>query len=361
VSREADAPGSEADVAAGQPPEAGTVPAVRLERHLLHLDDGHRVQIAVAGRGVPMVVVHGFTAEGFLYAQTLSRLVSSGFKVIAIDTAGHGGTEGLREGAGNLTDYAGLLGRVVDFLGIQRALYVGHSMGGRLVTELLAREPERGVALVLLDAIVGDTWDNMVAFYRFAPPLMAVTGTSLLLDALSTLPVVRDRNQARKLWKLWVPVLTHNVLSPVNLCGAAISILRSGPTRWMLERLGDEGVPVVVVHGDRDWAVPLRTAREAAVRSRGELVVVHGARHSWVLKDPETLPAIFSEMVLGRIGLTIRSVLHDAGVDMASPTIDQIESVFYRPDAAVHVLTPDEPYRPEQVERREPRFTWSWR
>ena len=34
------------------------------------------------------VVVHGFTAEGFLYAQTLNRLVRKGFKVIAIDMAG---------------------------------------------------------------------------------------------------------------------------------------------------------------------------------------------------------------------------------------------------------------------------------
>lgn len=350
------------DERSGGPADAGpdAVSAVRLDRHVLHLDDGHRVQIAVAGHGVPMVVVHGFTAEGFLYAQTLSRLVSSGFKVIAIDTAGSGGTEGLRKGAGNLSEYAALLGRVVDHLGIDKALYVGHSLGGRLVTELLAHEPERGIALVLLDAIVGDTWDAMVACFRFAPPLMGVTGGMLMLDALSTLPVLRDRNQARKLAKLWLPVLSHNVLSPLNLVGGAISILRSGPTRWMLEKLGDEGIPVVAIHGDRDLAVPLRTAREAAVRSRGQVVVVHGASHAWVLKDPETLPAIFSEMVLGRIGITIRAALADAGVDMASPSIEQIEAVFYAPDAAVHVLTPADPYRPEQVERRPPRYTWTW-
>ena len=36
--------------------------------------------------------------RGLLYAQTLSRLVGLGFKVIAIDTAGHGGTLGLPTG-----------------------------------------------------------------------------------------------------------------------------------------------------------------------------------------------------------------------------------------------------------------------
>ena len=84
----------------------GHVAAPRLARHTITLGDGHRVQIAVAGRGVPFVVVHGFSAEGLLYAQTLSRLVSSGFKVIAIDTAGHGGTAGFASNSGRHSPFA---------------------------------------------------------------------------------------------------------------------------------------------------------------------------------------------------------------------------------------------------------------
>ena len=128
--------------------ERGTVPVPRLARHVLRLDDGHQVQVAIAGRGVPLVVVHGFTAEGFLYAQTLSRLVSCGFKVIAVDTAGHGGTAGLTGGGGgDLASYAELLGRVIDHLGIKRAVLMGHSMGGRLVTEYAANHPDRAIAV----------------------------------------------------------------------------------------------------------------------------------------------------------------------------------------------------------------------
>ncbi len=77
----------------------------RLARHTLTLDDGHQVGVAVCGRGVPLVVVHGFSAEGILYAQTLSRLVDLGFKVVAIDAAGHGGTLGLPTGAGTFSNY----------------------------------------------------------------------------------------------------------------------------------------------------------------------------------------------------------------------------------------------------------------
>ena len=82
----------------------------RLARHSFTLSSGHRVGLIVSGRGVPLVVVHGFTAEGFLYAQTLQRLVDTGFKVVAIDMAGHGGTQGLPLSGGHLGDYAALDG-----------------------------------------------------------------------------------------------------------------------------------------------------------------------------------------------------------------------------------------------------------
>src|SRR5262252_4094264 len=167
-------------------PEQGRVVMPRLARHLLTLDDGHQVGVAVCGRGVPLVVVHGFSAEGILYAQTLSRLVDLGFKVIAIDTAGHGGTLGLPTGADSLEAYTRLLARALDHLGVERAVLAGHSMGGRLVTELAATEPERAIAVILLDAIVGDPWDRMVNVFRLCPPLLVGIGITLAVDTLTT-------------------------------------------------------------------------------------------------------------------------------------------------------------------------------
>ena len=338
----------------------GKVAAPRLARHTIRLEDGHRVQVAVAGRGVPLVVVHGFTAEGFLYAQTLSRLVSSGFKVVAIDTAGHGGTAGLSVRGGDLRGYAALLGRAVDHLGIRHAVFSGHSMGGRIVTELVAREPQRGLAVVLLDAIVGDTWDALVRTFRVAPGAMGVVGGFLVVDTMTTLPILRDRAQALKLARLWLPGLLGNVRRPWHVAGAAVSILRSGPTRWMLESLRDHHVPVVVIHGDRDVAVPLRTAKDAARRAGGQLVVVHGASHSWLLKDPETLPAIVGELLSDGLGRAVRTGLTSAGLSFEEPSIEEIEGALYRRRALVHDLTP--PLEFDVVEgarRAPPHYRWT--
>ena len=55
-------------------------------------------------------------------------------------------------------------------------------MGGRLVTQLAAERPDRTIAVMLIDAIVGDTWDKMVYLFRVAPPLLPAIGAALAVD-----------------------------------------------------------------------------------------------------------------------------------------------------------------------------------
>ena len=49
-----------------RPATLRSVPTVRLSKHRIQLSDGHSVQALVAGRGVPLVVTHGFACEGLL-------------------------------------------------------------------------------------------------------------------------------------------------------------------------------------------------------------------------------------------------------------------------------------------------------
>lgn len=319
--------------------EVEAPPRPRLARHHIELTDGHQVGLAVSGRGIPLVVVHGFSAEGFLYAQTLSRLVDMGYRVIAVDTAGHGGTHGLPRGGADLADYAALLRRVLDELGVNRAVLAGHSMGGRLITELAATTPHRVIALLLLDAIVGETWDRLVRIARRFPPALALTGVGLAIDTVSTVPVFRDPRQATKLLRLVMPTGTGHLLRPWRLLGPTVSILRSGGSEDILDRIRHHGVPLFALHGDRDYAVPLATARDAVRRSGGTLVVVKGGSHSWVLKDPETLPAIVYELLGGSLGDAQRQALLDEDV-VPGASMEQVEAALYEPDARIFELSP---------------------
>lgn len=341
-----------------EPLAPGAVEVPRLARHEIVLSDGHQVGITVAGEGVPLVVVHGFSAEGFLYAQSLSRLVSMGFRVVAIDTAGHGATQGLPLNGHDINDYAELLGRAIDELGIERFVLAGHSMGGQLITRLAARRPERTMAVILIDAIVGDTWDRMVYLFRVAPPLLGVLGALLVVDSVSVVPAFSDPRQAGKLLRLVVPTYAGHLVQPWRLLGPMVSILRTRSSRYALNELARHDVPVVAVHGSWDLAVPHRTARDAVRRTDGTLVTVERAGHSWLLRDPETLPAIMAELLAGPLGDGIRRSLRSAGLRRRDPTIADIERVCYRDDARVFFLAPADARRKVVGRHRRPKYRW---
>ncbi len=329
----------------------------RLARHTVTLPDGHAVGVAICGEGVPLVVVHGFSAEGFLYAQTLWRLVDMGFKVVAIDTAGHGATQGLPTGGGDFAGYTALLGRVLDALGINRAVLVGHSMGGRLVTELAATQPERAIAVVLVDAIVGRPWDRIVWASRLCPPVLAGVAVVLVIDTLSTLPLFRDPTQAAKLGRLLAPTVVGHLRRPWRLLGPAVSIIRSPSSVAALERIRTTRIPLFAVHGDKDVVVPLATGRDSARRARGELVVVEGASHSWLLKDPEAMPAIVHELMKGRLGTAVLKARLAAGLDHDAERADVDASpTFYDPDALAVALTPRQAWHDDERLHRSPRY-----
>jgi pimeloyl-ACP methyl ester carboxylesterase len=329
----------------------------RLARHRLVVG-GHRVGVAVGGQGVPLVLASGLLLTDRLYVQTLSRLAACGFRVVAVDVAG----SGISDDGKGLDEYGRLLGRVLDSLGVERAVLAGHSLGGRLVTELAARSPERVVALLLVDASVGAPWDMLVRLVGYAPPSVGVLGAMLLADTLGTVPFARDLGQAAKLSRLAVPVMLGHLGAPWRLLGPGLSALYAAASAPLLDRIGAAAVPVTVVHGDYDLVVPLATARDAARRTNGELVVVHGATHSFMLQDPETLPAIVRELQAGELGAACDRAVAAAGLDpSASPAA--VDGAFAPAGTLLRRLGPPgapPPAGPGPVPaRRRPHYRWT--
>ena len=345
----------------GNPPtdaELELAPPVHLARHVVELDDGHRVGVAVAGRGVPLVVVHGFGVESLLYAQPLGRLAALGFRVVALDVAGHGDSQGV--GAfPTVRDYTHLLTRAVRHLGIERAVLAGHSMGGRLVADVAARDPDRAIGVLLVDAIVGASWERMRCALRWSPPLLAAYGAAFALDVLGTVPIVADVEQARKLGIRAGRSIELHASRPWRVLTPGQAILRAGSSLPALDALREHGVYVAAIHGDRDRLVPLATSRDAARRTEGELVVVHGGSHSWLLRCPETLPAIVGELLGGRLGAARDAALRDAGLDPTSASVQDVEQALLGPAALVASLgrSPDAVTVP--TPRRDPALRWT--
>lgn len=344
----------------GDPPDGRLplAPPVRLTRHRLTLEDGHRVGIAVAGRGAPFVVVHGFGVESLLYAQPLARLAALGFQVVAVDAGGHGHTQPL-PGTASLDDYVALLSKSLDALGIRRCVLAGHSMGGRFVAELAARRPDLVIALVLVDAIVGESWDRVAGFLRRMPPAVLGYGAALAVDTVASVPVAHDVRQALKLGRRIGPTVSMQLARPWRGLWPAVALLRAPSSVGTLDRLRDGGTVVASLHGERDLLVPLQAARETVARTDGALVVVRGGSHSWLLRCPETFPAIVGELLEGRLGEARDAALRAEGVDPATAGAAELEAACTRPGGVGAALGVELEHIPLATRRSRPRYQWT--
>ena len=290
---------------AGMGPTFQAAQPVQLVRRVLDID-GKAVGVSAAGRGVPLVMVHGFGVESLLYAQTLGRLVALGFKVFAIDIPGHGESDGLHLSAA-LDEFVQVIDATISQLGVQRAVFVGHSLGGRIAAELAALQPKRALALMLLDPIVGQPWDELRKWLRWFPPALLAYGAIAVVDVASTLPTLADRSQALKIGSRVRGSIASIVREPWNGLNVGSAVLRSGSSVAALERIRIAKVPTFVVHATKDLLVPKRAADDTSQRTHATFVAVDGAGHSWMVRDPEALPAIVQQLLEGTLGDALRN------------------------------------------------------
>ena len=95
-----------------------------------------------------VLVVHGVTASHLAWPFVVDRL--PGVRVIAPDLRGRGRSNELTGPAG-MAAHAADLAAVLDELGIERIVVVGHSMGGFVAVVFAHLYPERVARLVLVD------------------------------------------------------------------------------------------------------------------------------------------------------------------------------------------------------------------
>jgi pimeloyl-ACP methyl ester carboxylesterase len=112
---------------------------------------GTNVRYIDAGRGTPVIFVHGFGASMYAWRKNLAPVESAGFRVLAFDNRGFGSSDKPAHGYSN-ADYVALLVAFMDSLQLPDAVLIGHSMGGAIAAEFAIAYPKRVRGLVLVDA-----------------------------------------------------------------------------------------------------------------------------------------------------------------------------------------------------------------
>jgi pimeloyl-ACP methyl ester carboxylesterase len=108
--------------------------------------DGVKIHYLTLGdSGAPVVLIHGYTgtAHGNWFANGIAEKLAEKHRVVAIDCRGHGKTEKPHDPAKYGPQMAEDVIELMDHLKIEKAHVHGYSMGGFIVTQLLAKHPDR--------------------------------------------------------------------------------------------------------------------------------------------------------------------------------------------------------------------------
>lgn len=241
------------------------------------------------GTGLPIVFLHAFPLNRTMWASQ-ERQLSLQFRIITIDLRGHGESDAplwrytLEQSADDVS-------ALLDHLGIQRALFVGLSMGGYILFAFYRKYAARVKGLILADTKAqADTEEGKNGRFQLAQ-IAYKKGSSAIADVMIPKLLSPATIQTN-------PGLVQQVRAMIE--GNQISGI-TGDLMAMAERpdsvplLSQITCPTQIIVGELDQAPPPSDAKLMAEQIlHARLAIIPNAAHLTNLEQPEAFNQIVS-------------------------------------------------------------------
>lgn len=225
---------------------------------------GIRTAFTDAGQGPPLVFLHGLAGNVTHWVHLAPRFAERR-RVIAADLPGCGESS-FPPGRLSVAAYADHVATLLERIGVGRASFVGHSLGGMVAAEIGLRHPERVDRLVLVNP----------AGMQSVPPALRVAGHLLLRPGLlaTVLPplwkqvlglVFRRDNQHTRDFIRTVEQ-TYRVEDIHGIAAVIAGLKPDFLHRDFLADLDRLVAPTLLVWGEQDLLTPAHGLRRAATR-----------------------------------------------------------------------------------------------
>lgn len=242
--------------------------------------NGIKMYYQEKGEGPPLIFVHGLGENADCW-RFQTEVFSASFRTISLDQRGHHRTE---DGNETITlehlrnDIIGLM----DYLGIDKAHFVGHSMGGKVVQDIVAHHEDRFLSMTLCStcADFGDgTQYVKPRLERIDTLTMEQLGAAIA--KLACHPDFPERKP--EVYQEIISVLQANRKEPYRQCTSIIADPRCDH-RIALTKVK---VPTLILVGDEDQTTPVSDAQFLNRLIRGSfLVLIPDAAHMINMENP---------------------------------------------------------------------------
>lgn len=272
--------------------------------------DGARLHYTEQGQGSPIVMVHGLGGQLRNFSYALADIVARDHRVILIDRPRSGYSTvpaGVEPG---VIEQAAMIARGIAALGLERPLYVGHSLGGAVGMALALNHPRvvSGLALIApltqpqpeppavfrgLSAGAATKAGRLVLANTLAVPLGTLTAPATLKATFAPEPALED-------------FATRGggalALRPGNVAAAMFELGRASDEMAILSpRYGELMLPVSILFAREDHVLSYARDGEitAAQIARCRLELVDGG-HMLPVTQPERTAAFIARALMER-------------------------------------------------------------
>jgi pimeloyl-ACP methyl ester carboxylesterase len=237
---------------------------------------------------MPIVFLHGWRSESTLWFPSTQILKNP---LIYIDLPGFGKSE-LPKKTFDLSDYVSVVKELLGKLDIKKAIFVGHSFGGRVATKMAVMYPNFVQALVLVDAagIQKQTSGKILRYgiAKLVKPIFKIDKLNSIRKFIYQKMGAEDYVATPDLTPIYQKIIAEDLTSfyPQIKC------------------------PTQIIWGENDQDVPLSMAEKMKTMIKNStLKVISGAGHFCFVDQPKE----FGQTVLNFISTVIASLSAQAG------------------------------------------------
>ena len=239
------------------------------------------VHYEVAGRGRPVILLHGWIGSWDYWADTMARLEGS-YRGYALDFWGFGDS-GKARNSFNVADFVELVDQFMDRLGIDAAPIIGHSMGGTVALSLALAKPERVKQVAVVGSpIIGTSlsfWLQLAGNESIAQLLWKFPFALPLFLKLFSLRATHKPD-------IWYKMVMRDVSA--TTLDSFFSSIRSLYHTDLRENVSKISVPIMGIYGKSDIIVNPNQAgvlKQTAHHSQVELLA--GSGHFPMIDEPD--------------------------------------------------------------------------
>jgi pimeloyl-ACP methyl ester carboxylesterase len=245
------------------------------------------IHYSVYGAGSPaLVLVHGITCDRTHWRKQVGPF-SREHQVVTIDLAGHG-KSGLGREDWSMDAYGHDVSTVVEKLGLQDIVLIGHSMGGAVIFKAARQLPGRVKALVAVDTFEDfSSWYTEKDFESWVVPFR--TDYTQEIQNFAQGMIVKGAGEP------WAKQLEKDLKSapPEVMIPSYESAIRLMYGHDVSTLLKDLDVPVIVINSADN--LPPKT--ESMEKDGVEVHTMSGVGHFPMMEDPEVFNSILENVI----------------------------------------------------------------